>query len=356
MNQDRIEKITNEDEISIKDLINKLKSLIGYLKRKWLIIFIVSIIGLAAGLCYSITNKVTYKAICTFVLDEGSKSGGLSQFGGLASLAGVDIGGGGGIFQGDNILELYKSRLMIEKALLSEIEINGKKQLLIDRYIETNQLRDKWKKQNIGNVSFNGNPDKFSRVQDSIITNLTQAFNVKLLSVDKPDKKTGIINVQMLSTDELFAKEFTNKLVETVNDFYVRTKTKKTLQNVIILQHQVDSVKSVLNSSISGVASSVDAVPNANPNMVSLRVPSQKRQVDVQASSAIYAEMAKNLELSKITLRQETPLIQVVDKPILPLDTQHVGKLKGMALGAILGFVFIVIGLLGIKIYKNVVE
>jgi uncharacterized protein involved in exopolysaccharide biosynthesis len=125
-------------------------------------------------------------------------------------------------------------------------------------------------------------------------------------------------------------------LVENVNKFYLLTKTKKSIQNVQILQKQADSVKTVLGASIGGVASAIDATPNANPALISLRVPSQKKQIDVQTSSAIYGEIVKNLEVSKISLRQETPLIQVIDQPVLPLKVSKVGKVKGAAIGFVL--------------------
>ncbi len=53
----------------------------------------------------------------------------------------------------------------------------------------------------------------------------------------------------------------------------------------------------------------------------------------------------KNLELSKITLRKETPLIQVIDQPVFPLEKQSFGKAKGIMIGGIL-FGFVIIGYL----------
>jgi hypothetical protein len=358
MNQEEQEKKINEsEEISIKDILLKIRSAIRYLKSKWITILIIGIIGGLVGLAYSLFNKPRYTATCTFVIDEGSKSGGLSQYAGLASLAGIDIGGVGGssgIFQGDNILELYKSRLMIEKTLLSEADFNGRNELLIERYINYNKLRTKWKeKDHIDSITFTGDLEKFNRKQDSIITDLVNLFNKKILNVAKPDKKLNIIKVDVTTSDELFSKEFNNKLVQNVNDFYAQSKTKKTYQSEQILQRQADSVKSVLNSSISGVASAIDAAPNANPSLVSLRVPSQRKQVDVQASTAIYSEIVKNLEISKITLLQETPLIQVIDKPVLPLEVNKVGKLKGIVTGFILGFFLSVVLLVSRKILKS---
>ena len=327
------------NDISFADIAKKVKSFAQYLRSKLLLIVLTGFLGLIAGLVYSIFKKPQYTAVYTFVLEEEEKGGGLGQYAGLASLAGIDVSGGAsGIFHGNNILELYRSRNMISKTLLSTVIFNGKPQKLIDRYIEFNALREKWDDNpTLKNISFNGNPDSFSRLQDSIIIDLTNTINKSVLKVDKPDKKLSIIEVDVTSTDELFAKEFANNIVNTVNSFYVLTKTKKQLQNATILQKQVDSVKSILNSSIVGVASAADASPNANPALSILRVPSQRKQVDVQTSTAVYAEMVKNLELSKIQLRKETPLIQTIDTPILPLIVNKLGKIKASILGFIAG-------------------
>lgn len=330
---------SNTEEISLKELILKLQLAFNYLKSKWMIIILCGIISGALGLLYAVFKKPIYTATSTFVLED-NKAGGLGQYAGLASLAGIDIGGGGssGIFQGDNILELYKSRIMIEKTLLTPVNIYGKNELLIDRYIDHNKLRDKWEeKDHIASITFYGDPEKFNRKQDSIITNIVELFNKKILNVEKLDKKLSIIKVDVATNDELFSKEFDTRLVETVNDFYTQTKTKKSYQNVQVLQRQADSVKKILNYSIGGVASAIDAAPNANPLLLTLRVPSQKKQVDVQANSAIYSEIVKNLEISKISLRQETPLIQVIDRPVLPLTVDRLSKLKGIILGAFIG-------------------
>ncbi|MGZ3750863.1 MAG: lipopolysaccharide biosynthesis protein [Mucilaginibacter sp.] len=344
------------DEISVKDVVAKIASAFRYVRSKWVYILIVSTLGALSGFCYSIFQRPTYTAVCTFVLEETGKGGGLGQYASLASLAGINLGGnGGGIFEGDNILELYKSRLMIEKALLTQGSFNGKNELLIDRYADYNELRSRWKrKDQIDSITFTGDPEKFNRKQDSIITDLVEQFNKKVLNVIKPDKKLSIIDVNVNSKDELFTQAFTNQLVKTVNEFYIQTKTKKTFQNVQILQHQADSVKNVINSSITGVASAIDADPNANPQLLRLRVPSQKKQIDVQASSAVYSEIVKNLEISKISLRQEVPLIQIIDKPVLPLKTDRVGKVRGIIMGFIIGAFLSICVIILSNLYKSI--
>jgi hypothetical protein len=335
---------------TIQEFFAKAGASFKYIASKWLLVLLFAVLGALTGLSLSLFKKPIYTATSTFVLEEDSKlGGGLGQYAGLASLAGVDLNSGSGLFEGDNILELYKSRAMIEQTLLSKININGKQELLIDRYIDFHDLRKKWQDEdNAGSINFNGDPGKFNRFQDSIITDLTQKFNEKYLTVNKLDKKLSIIVVNFSSTDEMFAKEFNNKLVETVNKFYVQTKTKKSLENVLVLQHQADSVKAVLNSSIGGVASAMDAAPNANPQLLSLRVPSQRKQIDVQASSAVYGEIVKNLEIAKISLRQDIPLIQMIDMPVVPLENDHIKVLKGLIAGFLLG-AFVITSWLFIK-------
>jgi len=337
MNQADTKKTGNpDDDILLSDILGKFSGMLKYILFRWLTLVSTGIIGGLLMVSYSIFQKLTYTATCTFVLEESGKGGMLGQYAGLAALAGVNVDNGdSGLFQGDNIFELYRSRLMIEKTLLSTADFDGKKEMLIERYIAFNDLRAKWKKDKIDNIRFDGDPEHFNRKQDSIITDITKIFNKKYLGVGKPDKKLNIIQVDVKSKDELFAQNFVNKLVENVNLFYVHTKTKKSYQNLMILQHQADSVRNVLNSQIGGVASAIDAEPNANPLFQSLKVPSQRRQVDVQASSGVYAEIVKNLEIAKIGLRKDTPLIQLIDVPVLPLENNKLGKIIAFAAGFI---------------------
>jgi len=217
-------KSSDSVEVSLTDLIVVLKKSIKYIRKKWIFVLTVTIFGALLGMGYAIVKKPIYSAVCTFVLEDGNKGGSLGQYASLASIAGINIGdGGGGIFEGDNIFELYTSRAMIKKTLLSYCYFDNKKQLLIDRFIDSYKLR----KIQGYNISFNNNPDSLNRKQDSIITSLTNLFNDKLLNVTKLDKKLSIIKVEVITKDELFSKEFTDKLVQTVNDFYVQTKTDK---------------------------------------------------------------------------------------------------------------------------------
>ncbi|WPU95785.1 lipopolysaccharide biosynthesis protein [Mucilaginibacter sabulilitoris] len=359
MGQASDEKINADNEqLSLKDLILKIGKWWQYLLSKWVTILIAGIIGGAIGLTYAYLKKPIYKAELSFALDDDkSSSGGFGSALGLASQFGIDLGGGngGGAFSGDNLLALMKSRSMTEKALLSTITLNGKQETLVEYYISFNKIRKTWQpSQKLKNIVFLPNADrsKFSLQQDSILGAFYHAISKSHLTVDKADKKLTIISVKVSSENELFAKYFTEILVKTVSNFYVETKTKKSVQNVNILQRQTDSVRRELNAAINGVASSSDLNPNPNPALQILRAPAMRRQVDVQANQAILTQLVANLEISKVSLRKETPLIQIIDRPILPLEKEALGKVQGLIIGGFLGSLLLIIFISARKFFK----
>lgn len=347
------------DEVSIKEVVVMADKLKQYLVSKWLIIVIAGITGAAIGLIYGFTTAPIYKAEYSFATEDGKEGGGLSAYAGIASQFGLDLGGAGnGVFSGDNLPELMKSRFIIEKVLLDTITINNKKETLADLYIDFNKLRKKWNGTALQNIHFlpNAPREKFSLQQDSILGVLYNRLIEKNISVDKKDKKLTITTVTVNSEHELFSKAFAEILVKDVSEFYIQTQTKKAKENVQVLQHQVDSVRRELNSAITGVASSIDVNPNPNPALQVLKVPSQHRQVDVQANIAILTELEKNLEISKISLRKETPLIQAIDKPILPLEKEKSSKILLAITGCIVLVLFTIIFLTLRLLYKNILS
>lgn len=328
------------DEISLKELMQKVKEWYLYLLSKWKIIFLAGMIGGGFGVMYSMLKKPIYTATLTFALEDEKGSGGIGGALGLASSFGLDLGGsGGGIFTGSNLTELFKSRSMVEKTLLSPVNINGKTISLAELYIQNNQWRDKWNSNpKLNSIQFlpNSSTKLFTRVQDSIVGVMYQNLSNGSLTVGQKDKKISIISIDVSSTDELFAKYFCEALAKQVGNFYIDTKSKKARINMAILERQVDSIRSELNSSITGVAVANDNTFNLNPAMNVRRTPSARRQVDVQANTAILTELVKQSEMAKVTLRKETPLIQVIDKPILPLHKERFGKVKGLVYGGFL--------------------
>jgi uncharacterized protein involved in exopolysaccharide biosynthesis len=340
-----------DDEISLKELILKIKDWYRFLLTKWLVIVAAGLIGGSIGVGYAFTQKAIYTANLSFALEDEKQGGvGLSGALGLASSLGIDLGtSAGSAFSGANLIELLKSRKIVEKALLNPITVNGKTQSLAQYYINFNKLNKDWyNKPLLKGIEFTPDADrsKFTLQQDSILGKIYESIAGAngLLSVAQKDKKISIINIEVKSINELFSKAFTESIAQEVSSYYIEIKSKKARQNMEILQHQTDSIRAELNGAITGVAAAADNTFGLNPAMMVRKTPGTRRQVDVQANTAILTQLVTNLEMAKVSLRKETPLIQVIDKPILPLKKEKVGKLKSLILGGFLaGFLTILV-------------
>lgn len=347
----------DNDEISLKELIQKIQEWIAYLKTQWKLIIGIAALGGIIGFVYASFQKPTYLATTTFVLEEDKGGGGLGGAMGLASSFGFDLGGGGGgLFTSSNIFELMKSRLVVEKTLLNPVQVGGKEISLADYYIEINELKEGWaKKPVLAKISFPANADrtKFSLEQDSILQTISAGLTKNNLVIAQKDKKVSIISLTVKTESELFSKLFCEQLLKETSDFYIETKSKKSRLNVDILQHQADSIRAELNGAITGVATASDNVYNLNPAYNIKKTPGTRRQVDVQANTAILTQLVAQLELSKVSLRKETPLVQLIDRPILPLEKEKVGRLKSLVLGGFLAGFLTVLYLVFGQLYKK---
>lgn len=346
----------SDNQFTLKEVLGNLGDWFAFFLSKWKILLLAGIIGLGLGALVSIFKKPVFHAETSFVLEEGD-SGGIGQMSGLASLVGVNLGSLGstsGLFQGDNIMELYRSDRMLGETLLSPFSEN---QLLIDRFVAFQELDEKWaSKVDFASLDFSIPRENFSITQDSVVKEVAKLIRENQLAVAKPDRKLSIIQVSISSKDELFAKAFNEILVEKVNSFYLETKTKKTGENLSILQTQADSVRTILDQSIGAYASATDRVPNANPLLSSATIESRKRQIDVQATGAVYQEIVKNLEIAKVNHRNNSPLIQIIDSPRLPLKRSEIRLVKGMVLGALFTGLLVVFGLYFRRLYQKHVQ
>ena len=287
--------------------------------------------------------------------DKGA-GGGLGGAIGLASSFGIDIGGtgGGGAFASSNLAELMKSRLIVEKVLLSKIDSNN--QTLIEYYLAINKLRDSWKgNSKLENLHFDFNRLNFKLEHDSVLKEVyKKLISKENLNIIQKDKKITILTIEVNSQNELFSKLFCEGLARETSNFYIETKSKKSKINVEVLQRQVDSLRYELNTSINGAAKEIDNVYNLNPAFNIKGTGSKKRQIDVQTNANLLSNLLVQLEISKISLRKETPLIQLIDKPTLPLEKDKIGRFKASILFAFLGVFISIIILVSTRFLRQV--
>jgi hypothetical protein len=314
---------TKEDNLSLGDLINSFRSFFHYLlKKKWSLLLI-AIAGAGLGTVYFYFQKPKYDAVCTFILEE--KQTGLGGLSGLASQFGFDVGslsGGGSIFAGDNILDILKSKKVIQNVLLSKVDSSkaADDQTLADLFLEFKGWKKKWSSEKgLDPINFKGyRPDVGLLLkQDSVLGLIHEDLIKNALTTERLNKKGSIIKVVFTAPNQYFAKLMTDRVIEESKTFYITIKTNTAQQNVNRLERKSDSLLALLNNKSFEAASAV--VLDANPALRTLSVPVELKTRDKTVLGALYSEVVKNLELSRISLSQQTPVIQILDQPGYPL-------------------------------------
>lgn len=327
----------HNDEISIAELIHKFKEIWSYLLTQWVKISLVGVLGGLIGLGYAWKQPIKYVSKLTFVLEDGKGGGG-----GVASLAGqfgFDVGGAGGgsVFSGDNILLFLKSESLIKETLFSPYDEKGKS-TLADKYAEANELKVAWSKnEKIGDVNFSRMSFKnLTRKEDSLIKAITGSILGNDLTVSRPDKKASFIEVKTSMRDESLSKIFAERLVDIATKRYIASKTKTKVANVQKLQSKADSLVALLNNRTYTAASSQQQLVDINPALRTAPIAAEISAREKTIAATFYAEVVKNLELSKTILNQETPVIEMVDQSSLPLEKVKVSKSKSLIFGGLL--------------------
>jgi hypothetical protein len=349
-----LQPITGDDEISLKELLEKLQHVWKFLLSKWKIIVLAGLIGGGIGFLYAYRQPVKYIAKMTFVVED-AKGGGS----GLASMAGqfgFDVGGGGGgsIFSGDNVLLFLKSESLVRETLLTRVDEKNES-TLADRYAEVNKLKEGWSKnEKIGSIQFSKfTINNLPRKEDSLLQGIEAGIIKNELAIAKPDKKASFIEAKATTLDEAFSKIFLDRLVKVATDRYVESKTKTKVSNVAMLQRRADSLSAVLNNKTYSAAASQQSLVDINPALKTSAINSEITTRDKTMAATVFAEVVKNLELSKTLLNQETPVIQIVDQSTFPLEKEKTSKLKSLILGGFLAGFLTILYLIASKWLKN---
>ena len=239
---------------------------------------------------------------------------------------------GGGIFSSSILIELMKSRSVIQKILLRPILVEKKYITLAEYYIQTNNLREKWGKNlKYKNLKFeiNSNPNFFTPQQIEVISSIyNDLVSKKHLLIGLKSKESVIPQISVTSENELFAKLFCENLLAGTSEFYIETKSKRAKKNLKKLEEQLDSVRHKYNNSLNSFATSSEILFNLNTANKIKSTTSLNRQIDVQSLAALLPSLIVNIENAKASLTNVTPLFQIIETPILPLPKENPSLFK----------------------------
>jgi hypothetical protein len=328
----------NHKTAALTDVINAIQGYFSFVLGQKKLFGILMLSTALLAMLYGFVQSPKYEATSTFVLEEKSSSGG--GLAGLASQFGFDMnslsGAGTGLFYGDNILDIVKSRVIVEKVLLTKLDSTNQSPTLADLYIDFTGLGKKLVKKGC-EVNFYKikNGQTTSPLQDSVLFAIYESVTKNNITVDRVNKKGSIFKITTITDNAIFSKTMTDRLLFETSKLYVNIKTNSATENVQRLQRRADSLSAILNTKSYNAAAFQILDPNVAYKSVS--VPGELSQRDKTIVYSIYAEVVKNLEMGRMSLVNQTPNIQILDQPKYPLIDQRKSLLFLMAVGAMIG-------------------
>ncbi|WP_076542400.1 Wzz/FepE/Etk N-terminal domain-containing protein [Shewanella sp. UCD-KL21] len=200
-----------DDEIDLRELFSVIW------KGKWLIIAVTAVFAVGSVL-FALSQPNTYKSEALLSPADGEQGGGglaalAGQFGGLASMAGINLGGGGGVDKTQMAIEVVKSRQFTS-------EFIQKHNILADL-----MAAEKW---DMASNTLAYDVDMFDAKNNKWIREVQAPFKPepsmqeaykefsKVIAINS-DKETGMVKVSVEHLSPSVAQQWVKWLVEDIN-------------------------------------------------------------------------------------------------------------------------------------------
>jgi uncharacterized protein involved in exopolysaccharide biosynthesis len=256
-------------------------------------------------------------------------------------------------------LEIIKSEMVIGKVLLTSIEVDGKSDLVINHYINLEQLRKQWGEDSLlraAKFSMHDTiPESYNKAQRKafklILTKFTEESS-KIIQYTS-EEESGVVKLSVSHKNEDFSIKLSGLILEGVRTFIRNYSAESLNENARVLSRKVDSIQTELASVRRKLARATDQSFSVflNEDKVDLKALTVQEQILL----AMYAEVQKNLEtiLFMGQSASTSSAVIVLDHPYSPIKPNKksviIYSIAGFIITGGLGFGF----LLTRRWYKN---
>ncbi len=268
--------------------------------KKSIIILITSIFAISSVIySLSITNKYKSEALLSITGSSDSEFSSLKQFGGLASLAGINLSSGSMEDKSDLAIETIRSREFL-KHLISFDGVLAK--LMAAKSIDENMAIDQYDPK-----LYDSRENKWVRKvksNQSIVPSHIEAHKYYIEEILYTDinKTTGFITVGVEHISPVFAHDFLNLIINEVNKIVQQKDMNEAINSLNFLEQES------INTQTKGVSDTIN--------------------------NLIQAQLEKKM-LAKV--RNEY-LLMTIDKPFIPEKKSSPQRALICIIGTILGF------------------
>jgi uncharacterized protein involved in exopolysaccharide biosynthesis len=354
------QQVQEEIVFGIKDMIRVIENCKEVLVKNIFMILLAGVIGAITGLTYAYLSVPVYNAQLKFVMRSDPSSGLSSGLAGLSSILGSGTGSGGAGSGLERVIELIGSDRIIGNAILKEVEVNGKIDLLVNHYIDIQGYKKLWVKDSLlkkveypKGVLFSDLDLPQRKAIKIIISSLIGKDNTSKLIAKSFDKKSGVVTLGVTFKNEDFAIQLTNSIYLEVIEFYSDQSLAATSNNVQVLAQKADSIRRELDATRRAFAKNSDQALGLL--LQEDKVENRSLSFKESMLSLMYAEVQKNLETVRYIEASSIPSFSIIDQPFSPIRPIQKNKLFWSLASALLSSLMIFIILLLTRWYKKIV-
>lgn len=363
MTADSSKKAVQEDEI---DLLALAKTVWNQRKR---IISIVSFF-IAIGLVIALLSPKEFTASSTFVPQtaDSNKSGG--SLGGLASLAGINLGSmGGGSEIPPSLYPKIVSSVTFRKALLdAPLQVEGIEAKLTYRAyfeeIHNPGLLGQIKQYTLGLPGLilkslrGSSEDAVVQTEQGLIRVSEEEFEHfkrldNQLSVS-PNEKEGFVSLSFVLPEPVMAAQMAQFAQELLQQEVIAYKISNAREQLRFTEERYEEKKQEFGEIQTRLANFRDR----NQNIASATVQNQLQRLEAEYNFAfnIYTELAKQLEQARLQVAKDTPIFSVIQPVTIPNEKSAPKRPLILVIFTVLGFILGLGYVFGSEFLKGVKE
>jgi uncharacterized protein involved in exopolysaccharide biosynthesis len=323
-------------------------------KEKW-IILIISTIFTIIGFYFAFSIKEEFISEGKILPEVQSKGGTIGQFAGLAALAGVDLsnaGGGSDAIRPDLYPDVLKSTPFFLSLFNTKITNKHNKEQLFETYYLKDILDGKIKKED--------QTLKFPTSSNYIALNRQTEKNIadlKYRITCNYDKKTGVIVITVKMPDPVVAANVAHFSMNYLTNYIVNYRTEKQNRDLEYIAEKLAAAKGKYYSNQTKKASYTDQMPLSALRLQSADLGRERIESEYKISSSFYNSLLQKYEEAKLKMQQETPVIKILEPPVVPNLKSEPKKslviIASMFLGFSISFIF---ALIYKKNYKKIFD
>lgn len=347
-----------QEEISLKQFFLTIGRYVREIRKRWYVLVLG--VALAAGiaiLMHTIIPK-TYPTRLTFMVENESGGAG-GMLGGLLGSFGTALKPGQTNL--DRVLSISTSRRIINETMLKKIIVSKKLDFIANHILELYEFDKIWKKNNRNElVGFRFTTDDiehFSTTDHFVLKNLYKhvkegsRMRSPLISTGQ-NVDAGILYFEGRTISPEMTVGILDSLYQVVSYYHEGRNIENAKHNFDLISEKVDSLSRELINKQYALASVKDRSNNIINNRD--RVSAQKLELDVQMLGYAYAEGVKNREIAALELESQKSNLLVLDRPVLPIPSDHGSPLIKMIKAGIMGGVITTFLLCLLIFYRDV--